>query len=104
MRAWNELLANKNDHEVVKQRLAEIRAINRRGAELQKHNIDVLRQNYGAEPLDTTPQSSVAPAVGAGRGTQAAPSLPRISTDEEFDALPSGAEFFDPDGVKRRKP
>lgn len=86
VRAWNELLANKNDPEVVKQRLAEIRAINRRGAELQKHNIDVLRQNYGAEPLDTTPQSSVAPAVGAGRGAQAAPSIPRISTDAQFGA------------------
>ena len=29
---------------------------------------------------------------------------PRISTDEEYDALPSGAVFFDPDGIRRIKP
>ena len=30
--------------------------------------------------------------------------IPQITSDEEFDALPSGAEFIDPEGVRRRKP
>lgn len=29
---------------------------------------------------------------------------PKISSDAEFDALPSGAEFIDPEGNRRRKP
>lgn len=51
-RAMNEIMANINDQEVVKQRLAELRAINRRAADLRKNNVDLLRSNYGAEPLD----------------------------------------------------
>lgn len=40
-----------------------------------------------------------------GAGAEEAPGGPRqISTDEEYDALPSGTEFLDPDGVLRRKP
>jgi hypothetical protein len=30
--------------------------------------------------------------------------IPQIASDAEFDALPSGAEFIDPEGVRRRKP
>ena len=30
--------------------------------------------------------------------------VPSVASDEEFDALPSGAIFIDPDGKKRRKP
>ena len=30
--------------------------------------------------------------------------VPRIASDAEFNALPSGTEFIGPDGVKRRKP
>ena len=30
--------------------------------------------------------------------------VPTISSDEEYDALPSGAEFIDPEGKRRRKP
>lgn len=29
---------------------------------------------------------------------------PTISSDEEYDVLPSGSEFIGPDGIKRRKP
>lgn len=40
-----------------------------------------------------------------GAGSEEPPGGPRqISTDEEYDALPSGTEFLDPDGVLRRKP
>jgi hypothetical protein len=66
VRAFNELLANLNDPQIVKQRFSEIRAINRRGVELQKRNVDVLRQEYGKEPLDFTGYENQPAAVGKG--------------------------------------
>lgn len=30
--------------------------------------------------------------------------LPKVASDTEYDALPSGAEFIDPEGTRRRKP
>lgn len=51
-RAMAEIMANINDGDLVKQRLAEIRALNRRAADLRRNNVDLLRSNYGAEPLD----------------------------------------------------
>lgn len=103
VRAWNELMANQNDPGVVRQRLAEIRAINRRAADLRRMSIDTLRANYGAAPLDTSGHENVPAAVGA-RPAAPASGIPTIQSDAEFDALPSGAEFVGPDGVRRRKP
>lgn len=40
--------------------------------------------------------------TGAHTGTGDGP--PKITSDEEYDALPSGAEFIDPDGNLRKKP
>jgi hypothetical protein len=71
VRAFNELLANLNDPQNVKQRFSEIRAINRRGVELQKRNVDVLRKEYGKEPMDFTGYENQPAAVGQG---SAAPS------------------------------
>lgn len=51
-RAMAEMLANINDTGVVKQRLAEIRALNRRAVALKKANVDHVRSNYGHEPMD----------------------------------------------------
>jgi hypothetical protein len=51
-RAWNELFENINDQELVKQRLGEIAEINKRGAELQKLQIENIRGNYNAPPVD----------------------------------------------------
>ena len=53
-RAWNELFQNINDTGLVKQRLAEIQAINKRGADLQRLRVDSIRNEYGAEPLDAS--------------------------------------------------
>lgn len=53
-RAWNELLTNINDPEVVKQRLSEIKQLNERAVNLQKLNVDQIRRNYGHQSLDTT--------------------------------------------------
>jgi len=54
-----------------------------------------------------TKPTSTGAAAGAAAGVQAAtgaPSIPSPKTKAEFDALPSGTEFIDPTGVRRRKP
>lgn len=57
VRAWNELVNNINDKEVVTQRLQEIIAINKRAVDLHKINVDVIRKNYNVGPL-TLPDPS----------------------------------------------
>jgi hypothetical protein len=64
-RAWNELLENITDTELVKQRLKEIQAINKRGTELQRLKVDGIRANYGKAPLETDSYTQQPPAVGA---------------------------------------
>ena len=56
---------------------------------------DALREFYGDESEDVLKNYG-------GPGMQGGPK--KISTDAEFDDLPSGTEFIGPDGVKRRKP
>lgn len=51
-RAWNELFENINDQDLVKQRLKEIQEINVRGADLQKLQVENIRGNYNAPPID----------------------------------------------------
>lgn len=68
-RAWNELFNNLNDKEVVKQRLQEIQKINKRGADLQKLQVDQIRSNYGAAPVDFTQFENRPAALGNGNGT-----------------------------------
>lgn len=63
-RAWNELFSNINDTDLVSQRLKEIRKINQRAINLRKMNVDQIRGNYGAEPLDTSGYENQAPAIG----------------------------------------
>lgn len=65
-RAWNELFNNINDTEVVKQRLAEIKAINSRAVDLRKLDVENIRSNYNQPSYDYTGQTSVPAAVGAG--------------------------------------
>lgn len=64
-RAWAELFQNINDTDLVKQRLAEIQNINKRGTELHSLRVDSVRSNYGAEPLDSAAYSNQPAAVGA---------------------------------------
>lgn len=64
-RAWNELISNSNDPKVVRQRLSEIQAINKRAAELRRLNIDNIRTNYGLEPLEVSGYQNQPAAVGA---------------------------------------
>ena len=65
-RAWNELFNNINDTGLVKQRLAEIKKINARGADLQKLQVENIRSNYNAPPIDYTPYESQKPALNNG--------------------------------------
>ena len=71
VRAWNELMENINDPDVVKQRLTEIQRLNERAAGIRKMNVDVIRQNYGKEPMETGGYSSQPAAVGQGSSTVA---------------------------------
>lgn len=77
VRAWNELMASINDPEVVKQRLGEIMAINERAANIRKMNIDVIRQNYGADPLDYAAYMNPPAAVG-GQPQGPAEQMPKV--------------------------
>ena len=63
-RAMAEIMANINDGELVKQRLAEIRALNKRAADIRKNNVDLLRSNYGAEPMDFSKYDQQPAALG----------------------------------------
>lgn len=63
-RAWNELVSSINDPKVVSQRLAEIQKINERAINLRRNNINVIRSNYGVDPLENTPRPPA--AVGGG--------------------------------------
>lgn len=69
VRAMNEIMANINDPKVVAQRLAELQKINERAVTLRKNNIDVIRSNFGVDPLNTAPVTNVPPAVGSGGAT-----------------------------------
>ncbi len=70
-RAWNELMRNITDEKLVAQRLAEIRGINSRAAQLRQQQIDIRRQRNRAEPFDWTgfqvpqsPYGAAAPQAG----------------------------------------
>lgn len=93
-RAWNELMTNINDNDLVKQRIEEITKINERAADLKKLNIDNVRANYGAEPMDFTKYEKRPSAIGGVDETD-----PRIKaakeagyTDEEIQQFLKGGQ------------
>lgn len=57
----------------------------------------------GATPAATPGGATPAPALAA-PATPAATGPAQISSDAEYNSLPSGSEFVGPDGIKRRKP
>lgn len=65
-RAWNEIMNNVNDKKLVQQRLKEVQRINQRAVDLRRNNINVIRANYGQEPLDTEKFEKVPGAIGGG--------------------------------------
>lgn len=62
-RAWDELIRDINDPKVVAQRLQEIIDLNERAVLLRQNNVDLLRQNYGKEPLDYTEYTKQSGAI-----------------------------------------
>lgn len=62
-RAWKELFDNLNDQNLVKERLAEIQAINDRGANLRAQQIDLRRRNFDYPDFD---QSQIDPQAALG--------------------------------------
>ena len=66
-------------------------------AERNKLRIEDVIPSLGEMP-EFVPLGTPSKATGAGDGP------PKVATDAEYDALPSGAEFIDPDGKLRKKP
>lgn len=62
----------------------------------------------GEQPQGLTPMTDAAqqaaPQEQVAQQSQLQQNIPNISTDDEYDSLPSGAQFIDPDGNMRRKP
>ena len=81
-RAWNELFQNINDTGLVRQRLAEIQAINKRGADLQRLRVDSIRNEYGVDPLDASAYGAQPSAIGA-PAAAAKPAASGLSPQEQ---------------------
>jgi hypothetical protein len=127
-RAREQILANPNDPEVVKNALKNLSKASRESQNIYRGTMNQLGGRYrGLEherleaveipsatprapatpPPPATPQRPATPqAPGAAPGQQpAAPAnLPRPTSRAEFDALPSGSRFVDPNGQVRVKP
>lgn len=65
IRAWNELLKNIRDKDLVSQRLQEIMAINERAVNIRDMNVQSIRENFGQEPMDLAKYKSPKPAVSS---------------------------------------
>ena len=99
-RAWNELFENINDQELVKQRLGEIQEINKRGADLQKLQVENIRGNYNAPPVDFS-KYEVKDAPKAPPPPKSP--LATVKSDNDYNKLPKGTRFKAPDGSIRVK-
>ncbi len=64
--AWKELITNLHDPKVVRKRLVEIQSLNERAANQQRLQIEIMRKNFGAGPLDTKQVYNQPAAVGGG--------------------------------------
>lgn len=84
VRAWDEILADLNDGKLVSNRLKEAAKINERGALLQQNNIDVIRSNYGQDPLDLSTYQQPAAIMNAPSSNK---SLSDLSDEELLQML-----------------
>ena len=80
VRAWNELMGGLNDTGAVQQRLTEIQQINDRAVNLRKMNIDAIRSNYNADPMDVSGYQAQPAAVG---GLQPSVAKPYDNAEKE---------------------
>jgi hypothetical protein len=72
VRAWNELLAHKNDPEVVKKRLGEIVTLNRKAALAKQEAVNRVRENYQHPAMDFTGMKPV-PSITNARSRKSTP-------------------------------
>jgi len=79
---------------------AEKQAIIDRQADKAENLLRELIRPQGTRPQGAQPTTPQATPPAAQQPSQ----LPRVTNDAEFNALPKGAEFVGPDGIKRRKP
>lgn len=105
-RAWNELVTNINDPALVKKQIARIQELNNRAIGFKQQAIAIRRARNNADPFDF--QSLLGPQDTPADVPPPAPSgptrTPIVKTQAEFDALPSGTVYVEPDGKRYRKP
>ena len=86
--------------QVVEQLLKQLYDSKMQRAQLLSEEVGRNAQIYGTQPMPiTAPQ-----ALGGESPAQPAQPAKQIKNDADYDALPSGAEFIDPEGKRRRKP
>lgn len=90
-RAWNELFTNLNDENLVKQRLAEIDAINQRAVADRTRTMQFRRQAQGVGPIDTNVFT-----LGSRQNPH------DLSRGEARETIPPGVYYRDPWGNVRR--
>jgi hypothetical protein len=76
--------------------------------EFQRAMIGIINNKYATEYVDPEGNMRRRNALDIdslvnGGGAGPAGNIPRIASDEEYDALPQGAQFYDPKGNLRRK-
>ncbi len=74
VRAWNEMITNINDPELVKQRIAEISELNASAASLRRNLINQRRETNGMPPIDPDSMVSRPGGESAERGGSSAAS------------------------------
>lgn len=89
-RAWNEIFQNMNDTNLVKDRLTAIQKLNDDAVNLRKMNIDKIRMNYGAEPLDISEYTERPSVLGKDNPN---PVSPKPSTQKTFSSMPDPSQY-----------
>lgn len=95
-RALDEIAGNLTNTKYVKQRLETIQRLNERAVKEKTGLIKDTYSNYGKEAPNLDLYSNQQSTLES--------NIPKISNEDEYNALPSGTTFIDPDGKQRRKP
>jgi len=95
-RAFDEISGNLTNTDYVKARLKTIQNINERAVKAKIELINDVYKNYGKGTPNIEEYINQPSALES--------DAPKINSDDEYNALPSGAEFISPDGKRRRKP
>lgn len=108
VRAWNEITKYITDPKVVAKQLDRVRNLNAIAAKQRLQRINIRRARNRYEPINPAdigyggglqPQAQPSPTA-----PQDGVSMPVISTQSEFDDLPSGTVYMEEDGQRYTKP